>query len=236
VCEEQQQTMLWLGRQCCWHAYARTRSRRRCTPARGVVCSPTHPHTEDTSIANRLCRRLLDWPLTTDTSKFDVSAVDVLPEQLQLCACAHGLRSAPARLYMCDPAVLHRWPARGPTPAHHHATTPPPPHAPHQQGIRPGAFEPAFVRGSGLRLPVLVKGDGVNVSPQMGLLSSDVTQLCVDALPEFVPGDRKVRACVCVCVCVCVRVCTWLQGRARARVCLRMCGCVRVWRRPAAQA
>jgi hypothetical protein len=61
------------------------------------------------------------------------------------------------------------------------------------QVIRPGTFTPAFIRSTGLKAPVLVKGDRFNENPQLGLMWPDVHSVSVDIVANYVGGDRKVR-------------------------------------------
>jgi hypothetical protein len=63
------------------------------------------------------------------------------------------------------------------------------------QVIRPGGFTANYIRSSGLKEPVLVKGDRFNENPQMGLMWPDVHSISVDVLADYIGGERKVRAC-----------------------------------------
>jgi hypothetical protein len=74
------------------------------------------------------------------------------------------------------------------------------PHHPHaRQIIRPGGFDSSYIRYSGLKAPVLIKGDRFNVSPQMGLTWADVETFSVDLLSELVGGDRTVSPAHAAC-------------------------------------
>jgi hypothetical protein len=59
--------------------------------------------------------------------------------------------------------------------------------------IRPGGFTANYIRSSGLKEPVLVKGDRFNENPQMGLMWPDVHSISVDVLADYIGGERKVR-------------------------------------------
>jgi hypothetical protein len=63
------------------------------------------------------------------------------------------------------------------------------------QVIRPGGFTANYIRSSGLKEPVLVKGDRFNENPQMGLMWPDVHSISVDVLADYIGGERKVCAC-----------------------------------------
>ncbi|WIA23647.1 hypothetical protein OEZ85_000351 [Tetradesmus obliquus] len=60
------------------------------------------------------------------------------------------------------------------------------------QVIRPGGFTANYIRSSGLKEPVLVKGDRFNENPQMGLMWPDVHSISVDVLADYIGGERKV--------------------------------------------
>lgn len=60
------------------------------------------------------------------------------------------------------------------------------------QVIRPGTFTAQFIRATGLKAPVLIKGDRFNENPQMGLMWPDVHGISVDILSDYIGGDRKV--------------------------------------------
>jgi hypothetical protein len=62
------------------------------------------------------------------------------------------------------------------------------------QVIRPGGFTANYIRSSGLKEPVLVKGDRFNENPQMGLMWPDVHSISVDVLADYIGGEQKVRA------------------------------------------
>lgn len=59
------------------------------------------------------------------------------------------------------------------------------------QVIRPGTFTAQYIRSTGLKNPVLIKGDRFNESPQLGLMWPDVDNITVDILLHFIGGDRK---------------------------------------------
>eukprot|EP00878_Enallax_costatus_P018580 GHUV01019567.1.p1 GENE.GHUV01019567.1~~GHUV01019567.1.p1 ORF type:complete len:178 (+),score=27.88 GHUV01019567.1:192-725(+) len=58
--------------------------------------------------------------------------------------------------------------------------------------IRPGTFTAQYIRSTGLKAPVLIKGDRFNESPQLGLMWPDVHNISVDVLSDYIGGDRKV--------------------------------------------
>lgn len=68
------------------------------------------------------------------------------------------------------------------------------------QTIRPGTFTTQYIRSTGLKDPVLIKGDRFNENPQLGLIWPDVHNVSVDILAGYIGSSAggKVRAAIAV--------------------------------------
>jgi hypothetical protein len=71
------------------------------------------------------------------------------------------------------------------------------------QTIRPGTFTTQYIRSTGLKDPVLIKGDRFNENPQLGLIWPDVHNVSVDILAGYIgtsAGGKVSQADVTSCV------------------------------------